>query len=62
MIGKLNITPHLVLSAARVLRDYCDQCGEYCKHCVIENNVCKHGIFPCDWELPDGDDDYGETN
>ena len=57
----LDITPQLAMSAARVLKAYCENHNdlkEPCKGCVfIEDDVCMKeiafGRIPAAWKLPE---------
>lgn len=46
------ITPELALSAARVLRDYCEQ-HEHCIDCEIRKTKICHKMTPCGWKIPE---------
>ena len=52
---KLDITPEMALSAARVLRDFCDE-KEVCDGCTFEHLECcgfDASKYPCTWSLPE---------
>lgn len=47
------ITPELALSAARVLKDFCEQ-RVHCEGCVVRNPICKKYLDkPSQWNIPE---------
>ena len=59
-----EITTELALSAARVLRDFCDE-KEACDDCAFEHLKCcgfDASKYPCTWSLPERGNSNGKTD
>lgn len=59
---RLDITPEMALSAARVLKDFCKN-SVHCEFCIVRSIICqKYLDAPKDWNIPKRGDPNGKTD